>query len=424
MTPRPTREERGAVLVFTAVLLLVLIGFAALAVDLGNAWSNSRLTQTTADVAAPAAVLEVTRSFRSIPPGGPGPYLEAEVQNEAEALVAANVDPGTSYVVSTSTTFTATGADVTVAVSLDSENSFGAALGAASITVDATATAHIEVSPTDKLLPIGYEIPIEQPYQCLNIGVPPGPRRPVVCQAEGGEHNAFLAMASVDPAPCSGLSIVPNFKDGVDHLVDLIDTGVRTESDACTYGHLLSLPTQANTATPDLITLTEAATGAGAPLATNLVPLWQYLDPLNPSGIPACNPAQYAGPRLSLDERSNLLRTCLRTWSSGRPPIFVPGVTSSPRFGWGIEIHDDGVGPPTSPHEFEGRILLFLNTIVSDIPGGAGGQALSAADPEWPGGNVAGVTVYSIQLGMLSGADRANLSPPFGVDSLEFSLTG
>ncbi len=422
MIPRAKGDERGAVLVFTAVLLLVLIGFAALAVDLGNAWSNSRLTQTTADVAAPAAVLEVTRTFRSSPSGGPGPYLEDEVQNEAEALVAANVDPGTSYVVSTSTAFTSTGADVTVAVSLDSENSFGAALGAENITVDATATAHIEVGVTDKLLPIGFERPIGQPYQCLDIGVPDGGGRPIVCEAAGGEHNALLAMASVDPAPCSGLSIVPNFKEGVDHLVDLIDTGVRTESDACTYGHLLSLPTQANTATPDLITLTEAAIGAGAPLASNLVPLWQYLDPDNPSGIDECDPAGYSDP--SLDAKSNRLRTCLQSWTSGQPPIFVPGVTSSPRFGWGIEIHDDGEGVPSSPHEFEGGILLFLNTIVSDIPGGAGGQALSAADPAWPGGNVAGVTVYSIQEGMLSNADRLGLSSPFGVDSLEFSLTG
>ncbi len=46
------RDDRGAVAVVTAICALMLMGFGAVAVDLGNAWARKRAIQTTADLAA------------------------------------------------------------------------------------------------------------------------------------------------------------------------------------------------------------------------------------------------------------------------------------------------------------------------------------------------------------------------------------
>ena len=49
------RQERGAVAVIVAILLIVLFGFAAFALDTGNAWQSRRHLVTATDAAALAA---------------------------------------------------------------------------------------------------------------------------------------------------------------------------------------------------------------------------------------------------------------------------------------------------------------------------------------------------------------------------------
>ena len=46
------RDERGAIATITAILAVALIGFAAFAIDLGNAFARKRIVQTQADLAA------------------------------------------------------------------------------------------------------------------------------------------------------------------------------------------------------------------------------------------------------------------------------------------------------------------------------------------------------------------------------------
>ena len=50
-----TRRERGAVAIMVAILAAALLTMAALAVDLGNAWSRKRIVQTQVDVSALSA---------------------------------------------------------------------------------------------------------------------------------------------------------------------------------------------------------------------------------------------------------------------------------------------------------------------------------------------------------------------------------
>ena len=56
-------DERGAVLVFTALLLVVMMGFAAIAVDAASAWSEKREVQTAADMGSLAAIQEIPRTL-------------------------------------------------------------------------------------------------------------------------------------------------------------------------------------------------------------------------------------------------------------------------------------------------------------------------------------------------------------------------
>lgn len=80
--PGKTRSsERGAAAVVVAITLLVLMGMAAIAIDLGAAWNERRQDQTAADL----AVIAGTLSYAS------PTALVAEVKDTANANVVANV---------------------------------------------------------------------------------------------------------------------------------------------------------------------------------------------------------------------------------------------------------------------------------------------------------------------------------------------
>ena len=59
MRLRRRRDERGAVLIITVIMLVVLLGIAALAVDLGYAYEMRRQVQNTADAAALGAAQDL-----------------------------------------------------------------------------------------------------------------------------------------------------------------------------------------------------------------------------------------------------------------------------------------------------------------------------------------------------------------------------
>ncbi|HSJ71239.1 MAG TPA: pilus assembly protein TadG-related protein [Acidimicrobiia bacterium] len=61
ISKRIVDDERGAVLVLVTLLMVVLFGFAGLAVDLGAAWAEKRQDQSAADAAAMAAAIEYVR---------------------------------------------------------------------------------------------------------------------------------------------------------------------------------------------------------------------------------------------------------------------------------------------------------------------------------------------------------------------------
>jgi Flp pilus assembly protein TadG len=136
------RDERGAVLIIAAIMLVVLLGIAALAVDLGYAYETRRQVQNSADAAALGAaqdlpVLTTTESdAKSLSltnlPHGTFPW---SVCTDSGALTVPSVDtPCISY----DTSFTR------VRVRLPQQSMptfFGSALGVSSTSTSASATA-------------------------------------------------------------------------------------------------------------------------------------------------------------------------------------------------------------------------------------------------------------------------------------------
>jgi hypothetical protein len=68
------RSESGAVLIITALAIVILLGFAAFAVDLGYVWAQRRSAQNTADVSALAGAIELS--------------LTADAQGSVDAVLA------------------------------------------------------------------------------------------------------------------------------------------------------------------------------------------------------------------------------------------------------------------------------------------------------------------------------------------------
>jgi Flp pilus assembly protein TadG len=80
------RHRRGAVLVLVAVLLVALMGVAALSIDAGNMYQERRKTQIAADAAADAAAVELYTKFEE----NAGEDVDGQAKASALALAAAH----------------------------------------------------------------------------------------------------------------------------------------------------------------------------------------------------------------------------------------------------------------------------------------------------------------------------------------------
>ena len=90
----PTRR-RGTVVVFTAVSFTVLIGFAALAIDVGYAYSVQAQLQRNADAAALAGAVVLTSDKMLTPSYDP----TSDVISEVDSYAALNISGGVAPVI-------------------------------------------------------------------------------------------------------------------------------------------------------------------------------------------------------------------------------------------------------------------------------------------------------------------------------------
>jgi Flp pilus assembly protein TadG len=140
---RLARKPSGQVFVLVSIALVVLIGMAALAVDVGNLWTTRRLMQSAADAGAVAGADEVAL-------GGSSSAITAAAQDASSRNGFANggTRPGASNTITvavhnppTSGTFAANSNAVEVDVSETQPTYFMKVLGWSAVPVSTTAVA-------------------------------------------------------------------------------------------------------------------------------------------------------------------------------------------------------------------------------------------------------------------------------------------
>jgi Flp pilus assembly protein TadG len=125
---RRLKDERGAVAVTVALLMVPLIGFAAISLDVAGLWWEKQQLHTGADAAALAIAQDCSKAASTCTTGG--------AATTAQTLAAGNHPKGavTATVTSLSTT------QVTVSASATRADLFAPVLGVRSSTVNASAT--------------------------------------------------------------------------------------------------------------------------------------------------------------------------------------------------------------------------------------------------------------------------------------------
>lgn len=161
------RDEKGAAAVIVALMITVLLGLAALVIDVGYLYEIRRQLQSAADAAALAACQEMV--LKASDPNVMA--LSADVAQEyaTRKNTAENANP----------TIDLTDRSVTVTTSRKANLFFAKVFGTSEKTVHATAKAKVAyLVGTKKMIPLGIPVPsagfsYEQPYT-LFIGNGPG----------------------------------------------------------------------------------------------------------------------------------------------------------------------------------------------------------------------------------------------------------
>jgi Flp pilus assembly protein TadG len=122
---RAAADERGVVMVFVAISLVVLLGMAAMAVDISSFYKAQRQAQSAADSAALAASYDL-------------PFSTTSATTDANFYVQQN-DPGATPTISTP--YNSSSSAVQVIVNTTSPSFFGTLFGLTSAKITATAVA-------------------------------------------------------------------------------------------------------------------------------------------------------------------------------------------------------------------------------------------------------------------------------------------
>ncbi len=120
------KTERGAVSILVALLMVMLVGFAAIAVDVSSAYAKKQRLQNGVDAAALAVAQDCATGACGTP------------QVTAQSLVAANLTGSVARVAVP--TFSSSPSRVTVSASTVNNDVFAPALGITNTTVNATAS--------------------------------------------------------------------------------------------------------------------------------------------------------------------------------------------------------------------------------------------------------------------------------------------
>lgn len=369
-------DEQGVSVLILALTLVVLLGFAAMAVDLSAAWALRRQDQSAADTAAVAGMIftfgkqpaeamedaeeEVIRiTYSTMNPTMSFDEWEAEW---AGCVDAAKPIEFTQSHSSDCVSFTAGLDKIRVQMpEIPWDTTFGKVLGRNEIGTTAFAEAELVVAATGDVMPFGMPGAAASDLEvCLKTGSNPSNSAP--CDGPDTGNFGFVHFTTFGndelgtTRNCNTNDLELNIAQGVDHLLGTspVDPPAysNTDHDACDYGDLDALPYQVATATGNvaqalddgfadgvgsvpgrLTSGTDRTSVSGHML--NDIPLWEHL---NSTGQALCG---------SVTSHEQLI-TCLAGYNSSTGAIFKEEIIEDSRFGWVPLFHGTDLGNGTT----------------------------------------------------------------------------
>jgi hypothetical protein len=251
--PPSDDQERGAVAVLVAASLVMLMGFAALAVDTGAAFSERRQDQSAADMASMVAVQFARGSANPATAANNGANQAIAVANSSldfpgAADWGACTDPSRPAKftrvsgVSACVSFTANLQEARVVIpTIEVDTSFGAVVGRESIATSAMAEAKADLGQPGRVLPFGLPSGATGVEVCLRTAASANMTPPPCDGPEEGnfgtldfsfyENPTIGTVQECNPNPQRGLST--NMVAGVDHPLGTKDGEVREDGAYC-----------------------------------------------------------------------------------------------------------------------------------------------------------------------------------------------
>jgi len=404
-------DERGATLIMVTLSLVVLMGFAAFAIDAAAARSQRRENQGAVDTAALSAIqltanklradavadatTEVIRiSYESIfNPTKPGDPTFPEWQAAWGTCVDAD-KPGS---------FSITGSSDCVSFStglqqmrvrlpqIDVDTTFGAVLGRDVISTGAVAVVGVSLrSGVAAVLPFG--LPgnaAGDGHVCLKTG--PDPQSEDPCDGPTTGNFSFLDITHFGylpygtPTQCNGQTntrLARNIAQGIDHVLSTAPSALAAswqDRALCSNGNFSSRPYTLTTETGNgkggslmdglvdgIAGLPGRLTQPGGPTASvgsetiDNEPLWTYL---NANGTSVC------GSFTGAPDDHDLLVACLENpanhdaggdWNAG--VIFSETIAESERFAWVPLFWDAMLGSGSTDHNIRYFSPVYLQT--------------------------------------------------------------
>ena len=190
--------EDGAVAVVVAISLIMFFGFAALAIDLGSAWSTKRDLNTDLDAAALAGARTLADEVRVDPsrcaPGTTGsPSLTSDVRASVRGLLAAI--GGRADVADRDITINCDRRTVTVLGSQEAATVFAGLLGVNEINPTGYAVAKAVEGAGGRVLPITFCSSIDPIADWVEAGAMPGVQRRITYGEGPRDECGFTAGA-------------------------------------------------------------------------------------------------------------------------------------------------------------------------------------------------------------------------------------
>ncbi len=237
------RDERGAILVMAALLMVALLAMSAVAVDLANARQQHRKAQGSADAAALAAAQDL-----------PNP---ATVVATAKEYALANFDtPASAWVGCTDPEHLAETPDIgasNTCISIDEafsrvrvrlprtavETYFAKVIGVDAVHVSAAATAEAKLTRDDRIIPATVAAASGSGNSCIENG---GANVAPCDRSTSGNFGSFNAPRLRLYEPTSQVennALRINYSMGVDHVLSIYGTG---SPKVCDFAHPVKSP--------------------------------------------------------------------------------------------------------------------------------------------------------------------------------------